>query len=272
MKLDVLKKIIFAATLLMFTSTASRANERRFTYTYESGVLSPGQHEVEFWSTWRGGRANFYSRFDHRVEYEFGVTDRLMSSLYVNWKKISQMDPTDHNSTTTEQSFDGVSSEWKYKLLDPVADALGLALYQEYTFNNDEFEWENKLILDKKIGNTLLAYNATVEPEWEFGPGHRDYEIGVENTLGVTQFLSPKFSAGLELRNYNEIKKDSTGFEHSALFIGPVVSYSHEQWWITATFLKQLPALKKSLENPQDKYVLDEHEKTNIRILVSRRF
>jgi hypothetical protein len=227
---------------------------------------------LEFWTTWRNGRADYYSRFDHRAEFEIGLTDRQMTSVYVNWRSISEMDPSDPTATVTEQSFEGISSEWKYKLLDPVANPVGLALYQEYTFRSDEFEWETKLILDKRIGKTLLAYNLTAEPEWIFSPGHTDYELVLENTLGVTQFLTERFSAGLEARNHNFKVKQSEGFQHSALFVGPVLSYAHENWWITATFLRQLPALKKSEANPQDKLVLDELEKNNLRIIASVRF
>lgn len=250
----------------------AHANERRFTYTYESGVLPPGQRELEFWTTWRNGRANYYSRFDHRAEFEFGLTDRLMTAVYLNWEKITEQDPADDRSAVTSSAFTGISSEWKYKLLDPVANPLGLALYQEYSVDTDEFAWESKIILDKKIGRTLLAYNFVIEPEWEFQPGHTEYEIEVENDLGATYFFTPRFSGGLELRNHNEKTKSSTGFEHSALFLGPVVSYARENWWISVTWLRQLPALKKSIDNPQDDLILDEHEKNNIRILASIRF
>lgn len=265
------KRLAVLGLLMSAVVCSVEANERKFTYTYESGVLPPGQRELEFWTTWRVGRADYYSRFDHRAEFEFGVTDRLMTSVYLNWEKITQQDPADPRGTVTAGAFKGISSEWKYKLLDPVADPVGLALYQEYSVDTDEFEWESKLILDKKIGNTLIAYNFVVEPEWEFNPGHTDYELGVENDLGVTQFFTPRFSAGFEVRNHNEKTKASTGFEHSALFIGPVVSYARENWWVTATILKQLPALKKSINNPQDNLILDEHEKLNVRILASIR-
>ena len=59
------------------SAAPASANERHFTYTYESAVLPAGQRELEFWTTWRNGRAQYYSGFDHRVEYEFGITDRL---------------------------------------------------------------------------------------------------------------------------------------------------------------------------------------------------
>ena len=49
------------------------ANDRHFTYTYETAVLPPGARELEVWTTWRAGRERYYSRFDHRLELEVGV-------------------------------------------------------------------------------------------------------------------------------------------------------------------------------------------------------
>lgn len=264
--------VLLAGALVGSASRSAFANERKFTYTYESGTLPEGTREMEFWSTWRNGRTNFYSRFDHRAEFEFGVTDHLLTAVYLNWRRIVEQDPANPSGTVSSGEFSSISSEWKYKLLDPVVDPVGLALYQEYSVGSDEFEWENKLIIDKRMGNTLAAYNFTVEPDWEFTPGKATRAITVENTFGVTQFLTSRFSAGLEVRNVNLQTESSTGFEYSALYLGPVVSYARETWWVTATLLPQLPALKKSLANPQDKWVLDDQEKLNLRVLASIRF
>ncbi|HBL19079.1 MAG: hypothetical protein A2X36_00095 [Elusimicrobia bacterium GWA2_69_24] len=263
---------LLTLTWALSPTPSVQANERRFAYAYESGVMAPGTRELEYWSTWRGGRAEFYSRFDHRLELELGLTDRLLTALYLNWRSISRNDPANPDTTVTEQEFTGISSEWKYKLADPVADPVGAALYQEYTLASDEFEWESKLILDKKLGGTLLAYNLVVEPEWKFGPANSEWELWVENVLGATHFVTPRFAAGLELRNPNLKTRGSAGLRHSALFLGPTLSYAAKDWWLAAAFLKQLPAPKRSLANRQDSLVLDEHEKTNIRVLAAFRF
>jgi hypothetical protein len=63
--------------------TAS-ANERHFTYTYETAVLPPGAREVEVWSTGRLMREQRSTRFDERVEFEVGLTERLQTALYLN--------------------------------------------------------------------------------------------------------------------------------------------------------------------------------------------
>src|SRR5438067_233982 len=70
------------------------ANERHFTTTHESAVLPPGTREFEMWSTYRTGRNEYYTEFDHRAEFEFGLTNRLMTSLYLNWKDTAAQDNT----------------------------------------------------------------------------------------------------------------------------------------------------------------------------------
>jgi hypothetical protein len=57
-------------------------------------------------------------------------------------------------------------------------------------------------------------------------------------------------------------------FEHSAFFLGPVVSYRHEKWWATLTVLPQIYG-KNYDGNPDNNkgLVLDEHERVNIRLL-----
>lgn len=259
--------------LSLLGAMPSGANERHFTYTYESAVLPPGEREVELWSTYRTGRHDLYVRLDHRAEFEFGVTDRLMTAFYLNWQDIAQENPaTVPPSIAKEFEFKGISSEWKYKMSDPVADGFGSALYGELGLATDEVEFEGKLILDKRIDRNFFAYNLVVEPEWEVKPGELELEeVGVENDLAFTHFFRTNSGAGLELRNHVEFTEEHKP-EHIALFLGPVISHATEKWWVTCTALAQLPAIKKSAEDPDSKLILDEHERYNTRVLLAFSF
>ena len=270
------KKIAPAMALVLLSAlnpTGAHANERHFTYTYESGVLPVGEREFELSTTYRAGRHELYLRLDHRAEFEMGLNDRLMTAFYLNWQDITQENrATTPPSTSKESSFEGISSEWKYKLSDPVADRVGSALYGELSLATDEVELEGKLILDKRLGKNLYAYNFTVEPEWEIRAQATELEaVGLENNLAFTHFFHPASSAGLEVRNPMRF----TG-EHKpayiALFLGPVVSHTAEKWWVTYTALAQLPAIKKSAAAPSSKLILDEHERYNMRLLLGFSF
>ncbi|HXU83511.1 MAG TPA: DUF6662 family protein [Polyangia bacterium] len=239
---------------------AAAANERHLTYTYETATLPQGAKELEVWTTGRVGRHQDFVGFDHRVEFEVGLTNRLQTSFYLNFS--AERDGT----TSSGLAFGGVSSEWKYKITDPVADAIGFAGYGELTAGTDFYELEGKLIFDKVIGKTLLAAN--IVGAWEKEVGHEP-ELELELDLAAARFLTQHLSLGLEVRNHNELEEGEE-WEHSALYAGPVLAYTAESWWATLSVLPQLPALKKP-SGETGARVLDGGEKWNARLLFSFR-
>ncbi|MCC6750415.1 MAG: hypothetical protein IT371_22315 [Deltaproteobacteria bacterium] len=254
-----------ALALLTLSPALATASERRFTYTYESVVLNKGELEFEPWTTIRAGRDGYYLRFDERLEFEVGLTDRLQTALYLNFSAVMQDDVLDARKRSF--NFGGVSSEWKYKLLDPVAHPLGLALYFETTLAPHELELEGKLILDKRLGRFLVAFNTIVEYEWNFeSKKETEKELVLEFTLGLGFYITHALFAGLEVRNHNEFVAGH-GFEHSSLFAGPTVSYAGKRWWVATTVLPQLPALKKDATHGSGLLDLQGHERIEARLI-----
>lgn len=255
----------FVALTLLVPAIAS-ANNRHFTYTYESATLPAGSAELEPWTTWRVGREQYYNRFDHRLEFEYGLTDRLMAALYLNWNAQTASD-----GTTRASSFNyaGVSSEFKYRVLDDDADGIGLALYLEITGATDELEFEEKLILDKRFGDLLFAANLVVEQELEFGEDETEVEHHFELDAGLAYFFNEHCTVGLELRNHSIFEEGE--LEASAFFLGPNFSYGAEAYWIAASILPQLFAIKGEEEGGEEDdslLDLDHHEMVNARILL----
>ena len=246
----------------LLVATGAEASERRFTYTYQSGVLNAGDVELEPWTTFRGGREDYYRRLDHRLEFEVGLTDRLQTAFYLNF---SAKTLDEGAARVSEFEWGGISSEWKYKLMDPVADAVGMALYVEGSYATHESELEAKIIVDKQFGSVLLAFNAVFEHEWVFEEkGETEREMAVELDLGLAYQFSPAFSAGIEVRNHNEMVPKE-GLEAATLFAGPVVAYSTERWWGALSVMPQLPALKTEEEGTLE---LEDHEKLNARLIL----
>ena len=60
------------------------AQDRLFTYTYQSGVLNSGQREIEVWNTFRTGRTDYFARLDNRTEFEIGLGKNLQTAFYLN--------------------------------------------------------------------------------------------------------------------------------------------------------------------------------------------
>ena len=143
-----------------------RANDRRFSYTYETSVLSPGLREIEVWNTYRTGRDYYFRQIDQRVEFEFGVSKNLMSSLYLNYStSVQDSNGVSAGGIRAADFSLGFSNEWKYKMFDRVSDPIGLGLYGEFTLTPEDLELEGKILVDKEIHNFLFAFNGVVERE-----------------------------------------------------------------------------------------------------------
>lgn len=259
-----MKKLLLVLAGLLFV-VSSYSNERKFGYTYQSMVLGKGNKELEIWTTARIGRdIPYFAAIDNRMEFEWGITNKLQTAFYINFRNVSE----DKGSGMTNKfEFRGISSEWKYQFSSPSKNAIGFALYSEVGLNTDEAELEAKLIFDKRIKKNTFALNLVFENEWELSSHGSESEIALEGNFGWSYDISNSFSAGIEVRNHNEISEGE--WEHSALFAGPVVSFSQPGWWATFTILPQVAALKGKTGNSN--LVLDEHEKLEARFLFSFR-
>jgi hypothetical protein len=264
---SVLVPAALAAIVLTTFPRGAAANERHFTFTYESGTLPEQAKELEVWTTPRLGRGRFFAQFDQRLEFEVGITDRLMTAFYLNFSSTNQtvFDPATMTKQR-QQSFDfgGVSSEWKYKLSDPVADAFGFALYGELLVAPTETELETKLIFDKQVGDFLLAANLVSEIDLELtNVKETEPEFKFEADVAAGYRVRPGVFLGLEARSETLVEEEE--LVNSALFVGPVLAYATKGWWAAFTVTPQLPALKSEAGSRD----LIDHEALTARLLFS---
>lgn len=250
-----------AVWVLAVSPRTAQATERRFTYTYESGVLRPGDKEIEPWTTLRKDKIGFYNRIDERIELEVGVAEGLQSAWYVNFSGIAENVGSERK---TSSQFGGVSWELKYQLSDPVADAFGSAAYLEMTLAPNEAEIEAKAIFDKRIEGLLFAFNVVGTYVVDMSGKETETEQELEGDLGVAYFLSPAVSLGVEARNHN-LFKEGMGWAYSALFLGPALSYAAQSWWVTLTVAPQIAALKGA--TPPTNLHLVDHERMEARVI-----
>jgi hypothetical protein len=265
-----MRRILLVAALLGFAK--ANAQDRVFTYTYQSGVLNKGQKELEIWTTFANGRDNYYRGFDHRMEFEIGLCGKLQTAFYLNYgysKGIIEENGIQTLSSNTDYSF---SNEWKLKLSDPVANSIGSALYFEYTLGAAETGLEGKLILDKQAGNFVNAFNMVGEYgiSKSFVENGTRLELGNEKDLiielnyGISYKIKNALNIGLEIFNQNLVKESD--WENSVLSLGPCLSYSIDGLWINLTFMPQIVNLKGGgLE-------LTEHERLQTRLIFSYEF
>ena len=266
------RRILLVASLLT-SFLAARADERLFTYVEEAEVLPKGGLEFEQWLTHRRGKANgVFAAWDFREELEYGLTDRLTVAGYLNFKSTHSEGVTDSKGVLqTDESgieFEGVSTELKYQLLNPNTKPMGLLLYGEATYNGEEFELEEKLVLQKNFGEKwVAAFNVIIEEEWAFTPTDTEEELALELTAGIAYKLTSHWALGLEGRNVRKFP-DFDSEKSSAWFVGPAIHYGSSKWWATLTVLPQVagrPDTRSGLN-------LDEHERIEVRLIAAINF
>ncbi len=214
------------AFLVALTVPSAEANERRFTYTYESLAMPKGVRELEPWTTVIFPRAEGEGlAFRQRMEFEVGLTDHLLTAFYLNWE-----------AGTGGSEFTGVSSEWKLNLTSRSTQAVGVALYGEASVGPKESELEAKVIVDKEVGQFVVAYNLVGEFELEReeeveADGEIEVEWEKEAVLGHRIGLSykvGKVSLGAEILQDTEFKGDETEI---LLGAGPAIGWAGKGVW-----------------------------------------
>lgn len=281
-----------AFTGLCALATPAYADEQYFGYVYSSDVLGKGATEAEFWATDRRGKAEgHFDAQDYRIELEHGFTNRLTVAGYANLARhdIRGLEP-DFENTDRDFAFRGLSAEFKYNVLSPYKDGLGLTLYTEPAWSRihaggekgTELELELKAIVQKNFLDDRLiwASNFTFEPEWEkekevdatTGNTESEWEkeLKLEVSTGLSYRIAPGWYAGVEGRYASVYPHWTDGLhrETYAVFAGPSLHYAAKKWWFTATYLPQL----FGKPSPGGSRALDEYEKREVRLKVGYNF
>ncbi|MBI3876489.1 MAG: hypothetical protein HY300_11155 [Verrucomicrobia bacterium] len=254
---------------------AARADERLFTYTYEPETAVKGAWEYENWVTLRKqrstavGQQNF-TRWEFRQELEYGVTDNYEASIYFNTFHEGFTDPAT-GTRTSNFTFDGISMEHRYQVLNAAEHPVGLTLYLEPRFSGKEFELEQKILVGQRHGKWKWAANLTHATEW--GDHFRTTEGEVEVSLGLSRLIGKHWALGIELRDHNELPEYKK-WENTALYIGPVVSYRAEKWWATLTVMPQIYGANFTTPDPDGnrRLELEGHERWNVRLIFGINF
>jgi len=222
-------KRYFVLCLVLLPSIAL-AGARHFTFVYEAPTSPPGSIESENWATTRF--SNGLTDIFFRNELEFGITEHFQASIYLaNW---------DYTRTREDRGvhYESSSLELIDNLTNPAADPIGISLYQEISAGRRFFESETKLIAQKNFGPLIVAYNLTLEAEWE-EEGLRERNGEIQQALGASYELSPRVSVGAEMLHEVLLPAWHSSEAENNFFIGPNVSYRGDRWFATVTALAQ---------------------------------
>src|ERR1043165_9612126 len=176
----------------------ARADEKRFTYSYEPETLPRGGMEFEQWITLRtqrtkGGsvKQQNYNLWELREELEYGGTDNYSVALYLNTAAESFRDVSQNPASDSSKfDFKGISVENRYMVLNPANHPVGLTLYLEPRFSGDEAEVEQKIIIGQRHGDWKWAFNLTHATEWADDLHSTEGEL--EASLGIALDLNKR--------------------------------------------------------------------------------
>ncbi len=286
--------LLLAALSAAAISSPAQADENYFGYSYGAETLPKGRTEAYVWITDRRGKGEgHYDAQDYKLELEHGITDRLQMSGYINFQShhIRDLEP-EFEDVDRDFGFKGLQASFKYAVLSPYKDGIGLAFYVEPGWSRihnvegervTEYELELKAILQKNFLDDRLiwATNLTLEPEWEHekeedeltGEIEKEWEkeLAIEVTTGLSYRVAPNWFLGVEGRYHSEYPDWTNGLhrEHAAFFAGPTIHYGGKKWWFTATFL---PQVYGTPNEDGSSLHLEEHEKRELRLKIGYNF
>ena len=249
---------ILACLAVVWSASALpvRADDQPFLTVYTTDIDSEGEREAEQWFGWKTGETGAsYNEFLSRTEFEYGLTDNLQGSLYLNysWARLRLHAPPFSSRT---DSVTGVSGELIWRFLNDDFDPLGLALYLEPTWSSDEREIESKILLQKNFLNDRLrcVFNVNFEDDWSRQNNRWLPGGALEFDTGVTYAVNPNVSAGLEFDNERSFEGLILGGaareQASAFYLGPTINYETLPWKITLGAQAQLPFSYAPSGNP----------------------
>lgn len=249
---------LFSIFLLSVSSVILQAQDRVFAVNYQSNVLNKGDFDLEYQNKIAFGKKGKFSPYlfgkhlDQRLEFEIGLGKNIQTAFYFNHELFSFVDTT--SSVLQQEIKPSLSTEWKWKISDPVANGIGMALYEEVEVGGNNLESETKLIFDKRWLNDLLVLNLTgvyeIEKEVEVKNNNTVIEDEVEMPFDVDlsylHFMSSGFGVGFESGSRNNINKED-GWMNSLLFIGPAIHVASQNFFLNLCVQKQLTNLHKTV-------------------------
>jgi hypothetical protein len=220
-------------------------------FTYQSETLPAGSAEVEQFVDFVPVRASSSSSGDEvwylgtqfTTEFEYGLTDRLELGLYVTF--VPQVGES-FVQVPQLPSGNGAKQRLRYRLADPGAWPVDVALYGEVAENEREIELEFKLILQRRFGPVRVITNLWAEHEFYFD-GKREWVLNP--TLGATAELSPRYHVGVEGWMRSEYLVENAGgaplpatraFNLGPhVYVGPTFLANFGRlWWTTGAYAR----------------------------------
>jgi hypothetical protein len=246
------------ATVLAAWPAPAQANPKKLPYSYGPMTVPSGALE---WETIidltpvRVGRERadgtlegiFAPRYLLQTELEYGLTDKLELGLYLLWRQGASAD-------TPFLRFEGLKQRVRWRLADPGAWPIDVALYFEVAELVEEIELEEKVILRRSFGPLELLMNLWIEQEWYFIDDETKFVYNP--TVGAAYEISPAVTVGLEYWARGRFDREASSARPAAdddaprstrHYLGPTLMLQRGDYWLATGAYLRLDALSTSL-------------------------
>ena len=206
----------FVTVLLFLAAGSAHADRRYFVQSYTPYLAPAGNLELEVTSIAASGQGDTLgTAWRNRIEFEYGITDRLTGAAYLNF-----VQPAGDDASMT---FDGPSLELVYRLADPGRLPVDPAAYLEVRANGSELEIEPKLLLARRVYRLVGALNVIGEFErHDAGPDRGKTEKNMHLTAGVSREIGPVIAVGLEAVSTHSFLDE--GPDATSIQLGPTIN------------------------------------------------
>ncbi len=217
---------------LLVLSGPALAADRAFPFTWDTATAAPGERHLEAWLSPRLQRVTGvpYAAWELRAGLSAGLTARLDTLL--------AFDVTLEEFGADRRSVDArATSLWRFAFLGPDAP-LGLAGLGRASLGGDALDLEARLLVDKRVGNVVLAANASAAYSALWG-GRTGIDWRIEECLAAGYRVGPAL-VGVEAR----VRTAAEGRQYrgTAFYLGPSFTWARGAVFLTVGAQAQVAA------------------------------
>jgi len=246
--LTLVRAAAFAALTTFFTSRSASANPRPLPFTYQHEQLGKGESEIEQFvdltpthvRALDTGKSIWYGLTEFTTEYETGISDRLDLGLYVTL--VPTASPEQYVSVPQAIEGNGIKQRLRWGLAPTGAWPVDVSLYGETSENEQEFELEGKVLLQRRFSFVRLIANLSAEQEYYYRGQKRDFVLNP--SAGVTFDPIPELQPGLETWVQGEwpevnAPKRRTFELGPHVYVGPTLLWQISRiWWSNGVYVR----------------------------------
>jgi hypothetical protein len=241
----------------MVTSSVASA-DRPFPYTWTSTTQANQTTDAELWVSVRSGRPTQFERLELRGWASAGISKR--ADVHFGLEADATF------GRREEKTFDGRASGLvRFRLFEP-DDVLGVALIGRAGFGVEASALEARLVLDRTLGDVLLALNSSYE-RTVFWDRRSVIDTRLEHSVAARLLITPAVSAGFEVRGRQAFL--SGAYQGSALYVGPTLSISTKWVWFSLGAVAQVGSDKVEGDRGNGQSIIfRDDERFNLRLVV----